>query len=388
MGTSIAYQLALHGWKVRVYEQGSPISAASAKAGGFLAARWGDGGVTERLHRVSFEMHEELAERLQLQSYRKLPVYRIPSSHASSPPGKIESGEATAQVDPRELGEALLRASEEMGVEFIRECEVRGIDTSPHAKGGRQVRGVRIAGGSDGDEEFVECSTVVVALGPWSCLLEDWLGVPMPMEGVWSTSLVWNPQPALSAPRPPGAVFCEEDANGCSLEIYPRPNGELYVCGCGQSRMVGTQALRAGQLPPSAANQPDPTRVAAAHRSLASLGTEWSVMRHSDVQQACMRPCTPDGLPVMGAIQGVAGAYVAAGHNCWGILWAPVTGLAMAELITHGSASVVNLRPFSPRRFDTLVYRTLMAQRARERPQEEIKDTADTQWISRMPEGL
>ena len=29
------------------------------------------------------------------------------------------------------------------------------------------------------------------------------------------------------------------------------------------------------------------------------------------------------------------GAYVSTGHNCWGILWAPVCGAAMAELVMH-----------------------------------------------------
>jgi glycine/D-amino acid oxidase-like deaminating enzyme len=64
-----------------------------------------------------------------------------------------------------------------------------------------------------------------------------------------------------------------------------------------------------------------------------------------------MRPCTPDGLPVMGAIPGFDGAYLSCGHNCWGILWAPVCGLAMAELIAQGAAQCVDLKPFTPTRY-------------------------------------
>jgi glycine/D-amino acid oxidase-like deaminating enzyme len=44
------------------------------------------------------------------------------------------------------------------------------------------------------------------------------------------------------------------------------------------------------------------------------------------------------------------GLYIAAGHNCWGILWAPITGLCMAELLAEGKSSV-DLAPFSPMRF-------------------------------------
>lgn len=53
----------------------------------------------------------------------------------------------------------------------------------------------------------------------------------------------------------------------------------------------------------------------------------------------------------MGAIPGVDGAYLSCGHNCWGILWAPVCGLAMAELIAHGAAQTVDLTPFTPNRY-------------------------------------
>ena len=46
----------------------------------------------------------------------------------------------------------------------------------------------------------------------------------------------------------------------------------------------------------------------------------------------------------------VAGAYVATGHGLWGMLNAPATGLALAELIVDGRAKSVDLRPFDPAR--------------------------------------
>jgi glycine/D-amino acid oxidase-like deaminating enzyme len=68
------------------------------------------------------------------------------------------------------------------------------------------------------------------------------------------------------------------------------------------------------------------------------------------VTQACMRPCAPDALPIMGAVPGVPGAFVACGHNCWGILWSLVSGLSMAELMVSGT-SAVDLSDFSLARF-------------------------------------
>src|SRR5207237_8415793 len=67
-------------------------------------------------------------------------------------------------------------------------------------------------------------------------------------------------------------------------------------------------------------------------------------------RRACYRPVTDDGLPLIGRVPGVRGAYVATGHGPWGILNAPATGLALAELIADGAASLVDLRAFDPAR--------------------------------------
>ena len=65
-----------------------------------------------------------------------------------------------------------------------------------------------------------------------------------------------------------------------------------------------------------------------------------------------MRPCAPDAMPVLGLVPGTANVVCAYGHNCWGILWAPVTGLLISELIADGSVRAIpSLDPFSPRRF-------------------------------------
>jgi glycine/D-amino acid oxidase-like deaminating enzyme len=67
--------------------------------------------------------------------------------------------------------------------------------------------------------------------------------------------------------------------------------------------------------------------------------------------QACFRPVTRDGLPLLGRVPGVAGAFVATGHGVWGILNAPATGEALAELVVDGAARHVDLRRFDPARF-------------------------------------
>jgi glycine/D-amino acid oxidase-like deaminating enzyme len=60
-----------------------------------------------------------------------------------------------------------------------------------------------------------------------------------------------------------------------------------------------------------------------------------------------------DGLPAIGPVTGVANAYVATGHSVWGILNAPATGEAMAELILDGAASTTDISYFNPDRFNS-----------------------------------
>ena len=61
---------------------------------------------------------------------------------------------------------------------------------------------------------------------------------------------------------------------------------------------------------------------------------------------------TQDGLPLIGAIPGAPGAYVATGHSVWGILNAPATGEAVAELILDGTTRFVDLSAFDPARLE------------------------------------
>ncbi len=68
-------------------------------------------------------------------------------------------------------------------------------------------------------------------------------------------------------------------------------------------------------------------------------------------ENACYRLICFDALPLMGGVPGVAGAFVATGHNCRGIFNGPASGAAMAELIADGESTAVDRRPFTPARF-------------------------------------
>ena len=408
-GSSVAYHLALCGRQSIVVEQQEVVAnGASGRAAGFLASTWGDGKVTENLHKFSCEMHEQLASTLGLQTYRKgLTAINVDlegsgkgglDTEASLIPSWIDGRRCdvsvldrdAAQVSPAELCGALLREAQASGLCTVRtSAECVGIVTKDSADaddaGGssREATAVRLASG-----EELSCDHLVVALGAWSCKIEDWFGVPLPVDGVLSTSFTFDNAPE-ELMKQPAAVFCAEDSRGCHLEVYARPNGEVYVSGCGESKVISSEVLRCDEVPPSATNRPDDARAAAAERSLAALSSVLAPSQASDehdavrprgagdalkpdvgspVRQACMRPCAPDGLPIVGPVPGVRNTFVATGGNVWGITWAPAVGKLVSEMVVDGgSASSLNMRPFSPRRFDTLTYRTLLKQRGRER---------------------
>jgi D-amino-acid dehydrogenase len=64
-----------------------------------------------------------------------------------------------------------------------------------------------------------------------------------------------------------------------------------------------------------------------------------------------LRPCTPDGLPVIGrVVPGVQNAVLATGHGMWGLQLAPLTGSLVSGIIA-GQTRAPNEHPVRPERF-------------------------------------
>jgi D-amino-acid dehydrogenase len=62
-----------------------------------------------------------------------------------------------------------------------------------------------------------------------------------------------------------------------------------------------------------------------------------------------LRPVSEDDLPIIGALEGATGVYVATGHGANGLLLGPVTGRLLADLMA-GTTAPFDLTPFSPAR--------------------------------------
>jgi len=347
-----------------------------------MARSWGDGTPTQGLHEVAFDMYEELCPDLDVTSYRKLPVMSVapgPNSDkrrdnrkanptvADIVPGWLDGsvgrlspmgwGDDTAQVTPKEFVDKMMERvnppGEDPGVTVVLgKCLGVEYETGSDDGATQVVTGVRYADDA-GEERVLAADDVIVAAGPWSCQAEQWFegAVKLPMEGVKSSSIVWKP-PA-DGQVDATALFCGEDHRfDTHLEVYPRPDGSIYICGIGGSDYVTTAELQASAFLSSCPPKPD--RVEAATSAFRLMSNSYATKGELSKTQACMRPCPPDALPYMGRIPGWSGAYINAGHNCWGIAWAPACGRAMAELVLEGSSRVVDLGPFDPARFTDL----------------------------------
>ncbi len=60
------------------------------------------------------------------------------------------------------------------------------------------------------------------------------------------------------------------------------------------------------------------------------------------------RPCTADGLPVIGATKSPR-VFVSGGHGMWGIVLGPLSGRMLAQQITRGETAPV-MKHFNPLR--------------------------------------
>jgi len=341
IGASIAYFLSRRGVETIVIERTGLACAASGKSGGFLAFDWCDGTRLEPLARRSFALHARLAHEIGNESnYRPLTTYagsmgvrERANSYAIdwlsadvSVSQHLGSTQTTAQVHPGKFTAAMMRAAEGQGAELRLE-RVTGV-----VRHGSRVTGVEV----DGNK--IEGDAVVIAMGPWSILATEWLPLPA-VYGLKGHSLVFETGTKL----PPEALFLEvRDASGGvqSPEVFPRSDGTTYVCAISSESPLPVDP---------AAVRPDAGVLERLERMCSAISP---VLASSKIlaRQACYRPVTRDGLPLIGRLPGVEDAYVATGHSVWGILNAPATGEAMAELIADGAARSVDLSPFDPGR--------------------------------------
>lgn len=218
-----------------------------------------------------------------------------------------------AVLDSHRLTVLLGEAAQLQGA-TIRAGTVTGIERS----GGR-VTGVTLADGT------LPCDAVVVALGPWTRQAKEWLGAPLPVEPLKGEIL------RMTQDGPPLAA----DIVAPGISLFGREENQIWL--------ASTQQRVGFDKEPSEW----------AYRTLhdAAVALMPSIEEALLLQQTvCLRPSTPDDLPIVGAVPGVDGAYVATGGGTKGILLAPGMGKAVADLVLTGKTELP-IEAMSPARF-------------------------------------
>lgn len=187
-----------------------------------------------------------------------------------------------------------------------------------------RVHGVRLASG-----ETVEAEAVVLATGAYSRGLARQMGCRLPVQPAKGYHCDRDPAgpgaPPLSVPCLLGerSVFCSPLGNAVRFAGTLEFSGENHRI----------RRSRLNQL----------TRSAAVY--LEGVGESEALS-----EWCGLRPCVPDGLPVVGAVPGIRGGFVATGHAMLGLTLGPVTGRLIAEIVLDGKPSLP-VAALDPKRF-------------------------------------
>jgi len=206
----------------------------------------------------------------------------------------------SAHCHPGDFMLGLGAACARRGVEIRTSVDVAGLERDRHGR----VAGVHSASG-----ETFEGSEVVIAAGGWSGDLMRDMGLDIPMQGARGYHLQYEGIPELPFT---GCVLHETFVAVTPMRDQLRLAGTLEIQPLGRPWMRN----RLQKLPGGARRYIkgiDQGRVVA----------EW----------AGYRPCTSDGMPVIGAVPGSPGLYVGTGHAMMGMTLGPVTARVLADLV-------------------------------------------------------
>jgi len=222
-----------------------------------------------------------------------------------------------ARVDGRLLNQALLKAAAGRKVTCV-----RGSADRLMVEGGRAVG---IATGA----EVHRAGSVIIAGGAWTPELAGPLGVTI-------------------AVAPQRGQIIHLQVPGCATGDWPVVHAfhDHYIVSWAGGRVVAGATRETG-------SGFDPRVTAAGvHEVLGEAlrvapGLAGAAMLETRVG---LRPLSADGLPVVGPVPGVVGAYVATGHGPSGLTLGPYSAALVTELVL-GRAPALDLTPFRADRF-------------------------------------
>ena len=168
----------------------------------------------------------------------------------------------------------------------------------------------------------------MLAAGAWTSDLLKSIGKRLPMQAGKGYSLT------LDTPR--------ETPNLCSILTEAKVAVSPMD---GKLRFAGTMEVCGNNL------KVNPRRVKGIINSVNQYFPEFQASDFSETEPwAGLRPCSPDGLPYIGRINGTSNLTVATGHSMMGLSMGPVTGKLVAELVAE-STPFLDIKKLDPLRF-------------------------------------
>jgi len=342
IGLSLAIALRKRGATVLLVERGQPGHEASHAAAGMLANCGSETPPALReLAAASAAMYPEFVLELQdesgvhidlrdhgtillLSPEPKPHLYDEQVGAESLTPARLRELEPGLQegrypavylkersVDPRALVAAALKAAKHRGVDVASGTEVKEVLVADGRASGVRTDRTSYAG-----------AVVVNCAGAWAGQLSPHPLPTRPVKGQM-LAVVGAPHEAL-----------KHVVRSPDVYLVPRTDGRI---------LIGATVEEAGYD-----KRTDPATIQRMHQAALCI---LPALRQARVHDAWagLRPGTPDNLPILGETS-TPGYFVATGHFRDGILLAPVTAHAMAQVLS-GAKPDYNLSAFSAARF-------------------------------------
>lgn len=158
----------------------------------------------------------------------------------------------------------------------------------------------------------------IITAGSWSPLLAKQIGLRIPLQGGKGYSFM--------LPNPPKMTTLPSILVEGRLATTPMQDG---------LRFAGTMELSGLN------HEVNQNRVNGIIKSIKEFMPDFRDVDFSSIKTwAGLRPCTPDGLPYIGATKNSKNLYIGTGHAMLGWTLGPVTGQLLAEQITEGQMSI------------------------------------------------
>jgi D-amino-acid dehydrogenase len=210
-----------------------------------------------------------------------------------------------AYINPARFVRGLAEKAQSLGAEILTGAEVLAFE----AEKGRVVR----INTTRGD---FHAEKVILAAGSWSPEIARALKLRIPIQAAKGYSLTFE--------KPPICPRMALSLGEARVVVTPLAEG---------LRLAGTLELAGMDFSINA------RRVGAIHRAAKRYLPGLEDAKIIEIWRG-LRPCTPDGLPIIGRSDSFENLFLAAGHAMLGMSLGPVTGKLISELVRGEKASI------------------------------------------------